>query len=198
MSDLTRRELMIAFGAAGLMPQALAQQIHQAVQEAQSLDQGSAYTPLFFTPHEYATLRLLVDFMIPADENSKGAIDAGAAEFIDYICGHSENQSGYFRYNLSWIDEEMRKRTGVSFLDSPREEQTRFLDLIAYRKNYSALTASGVDFFAYFRALAVDAYYTSPVGMADVGYVGNQVLNSFSVPEEAIQYALRRSPFGGG
>ena len=56
----------------------------------------------------------------------------------------------------------------------------------------------GVDFFSALRGIVVDAYYTSPVGMADIGYMGNQVLTSFSVPEEAIQYALRRSPSGGG
>ena len=71
MSELTRRELFIAFGAAGLL-------------------KGESYAPQFFTPHEYATLRVLVDFIIPADENSKGAIDAGAAEFIDFICAHSD------------------------------------------------------------------------------------------------------------
>jgi gluconate 2-dehydrogenase gamma chain len=194
MSELTRRELLVAFGASGLMPQALAQQVHQAVRDIQSLDQGSAYTPQFFTPHEYATLRMLVDIIIPPDENSKGAIDAGAAEFIDYICSRSDNQSGYYRYGLSWIDEEMQRRTSVAFTDAAREEQIKLLDAIAFRKNSTALSSAGVDFFSHLRGMVVDAYYTSPVGMADVGYLGNRVLDSFSVPDEAVQYALLRSP----
>lgn len=198
MSELTRRELWIAFGATGLLSQALAQQVHQAVRDVQSLDQGASYTPKFFTPREYAMVRLLADFVIPADENSKGALDAGAAEFIDYICSHSGNQGELYRWGLNWIYEEMQRRTGFAFADAAREDQIKLLDVIAYRKNYSSLTSGGVDFFSAFRGMVVDAYYTSPVGMADIGYLGNQVLDSFSVPDEAVQYALRRSPFGGG
>ena len=197
MSEWTRRELFIAFGATGMAPQALAQRIHQAVRDIQSLDQGASYKPQFFTPHEYATARLLADFIIPADENSKGAIDAGASEFIDFICAHSDGNGGYCRYHLGWIDDQMQRRTGAVFNNAARDEQTGFLDLIAYRKNSTALISTGVDFFSYLRGLVVDAYYTSPAGMADIGYMGNQVLESFSVPPEAVQYALRRSPFGG-
>ena len=190
--------MLVAFGVTGLMSQALAQQIHQAVRDVQSLDQGAAYTPLFFTPREYATIRLMANFIIPADDNSRGASDAGAAEFIDYICGHSGNQGGYYRYNLTWIDEEMQRRVGTTFAAATLEEQVKFLDVIAFRKNSTAQNSTVVDFFSYLRSMVVDAYYSSPVGMADIGYMGNQVLDSFSVPQEAVQYALRRSPFGGG
>ena len=198
MSEFTRRELFAAFGATGLMTQAFAQEVHQAVDAIQSLDQGTAYTPQVFTPHEYATLRLLADFIIPADDNSKGASDAGTAEFIDFVCSKVDKVAAYYRYNFGWIDQQMQQRAGAVFIDAPLEEQIKFLDFISYRKNWSELNGSAVDFFAYFRGMAVDAYYTSPVGMADIGYMGNQVLTSFSVPEDAVQYALRRSPFGGG
>ncbi len=187
MSDQNRRQFFLAFGAAALTGQALAQQIHQAV--------ASAYTPQFFTPQEFATLRVLVDLMIPADGNSKGAIDAGAAEFIDFVCSKVENVAGYYRYNMNWMDQEMLRRTGKLFIDAPVTEQTKLLDTLAYRKNATPQNSTVVDFFAYFRGMVVDAYYTSPVGMADIGYMGNQVLDSFSVPDEAVQYALSRSPF---
>jgi len=198
MSELSRRNLLAVFGAAGLSARALAEQIHQSVRDIQSLDQGANYTPQFFTPHEYSTLRLLTDFMIPADANSKGAIDAGAAEFIDFVCSKSDDVAGYYRYNLGFIDQQMQSRAGANFIDAPLAEQTKFLDLISYRSNWSDLTGAAVDFFAYFRFMVVDAYYTSPVGIAGLGYMGNQVLTSFTVPEEAVQYALKRSPFGGG
>ena len=107
MSELTRRELLVALGVGGFLSQAVAQQVHQAVQ---SLDQGDGYLPQFFTAPEYATLRKLADFVIPADETSKGAIDAGAGEFIDYICSLSSNQAGIFRDGLNWIDIEMQRR----------------------------------------------------------------------------------------
>ncbi len=184
MSEPTRRELFLAFAAAGIPQRARAQALE--------------YTPLFFTPHEYATVRLLADLIIPADVNSNGALDAGAAEFIDFICFHSANNGGYCRYNLSWIDDEMVRRTGVVFSDAVRDDQIALLDVLAYRKNATPLNSGVVDFFSYLRALVVDAYYTSPVGIADLGYMGNRVLDSFSVPDEAVRYALRRSPFGEG
>jgi gluconate 2-dehydrogenase gamma chain len=179
MSELTRRELFLAFGAAGLL-------------------RGESYVPQFFTPHEYETLRMLADFILPADANSGGAIDAGAAEFIDFICAHSESNAGYCRYNLRWIDGEMQRRSGAVFTEAAREDQVALLDLIAYRKNSTPAISTVVDFFSYLRGLVVDAYYTSPVGIADIGYMGNRVVESFSVPAEAVAYALGRSPFGGG
>ena len=41
----------------------------------------------------------------------------------------------------------------------------------------------------------VDAYYTSPVGVKDIGYMGNGAMGVFSVPQEAVDYAMKRSPF---
>ena len=42
--------------------------------------------------------------------------------------------------------------------------------------------------------MVVDAYYTSPVGVKDIGYMGNTASSEFSVPAEALAYALKRSP----
>jgi hypothetical protein len=43
--------------------------------------------------------------------------------------------------------------------------------------------------------MVVDAYYTSPIGIKDLGYMGNSAMSQFSVPQEALEYALKRSPF---
>ena len=67
--------------------------------------------------------------------------------------------------------------------------------MIAYRKNESPETAPGIQFFAWVRKMVADAYYTSPIGIKDLGYMGNTALSHFSVPEEAVEYALKRSPF---
>ena len=68
------------------------------------------------------------------------------------------------------------------------------LDLIAYRKNESAELGPGIKFFEWARKMVVDAYYTSPIGIKDLGYMGNTALSKFEVPQEAIDYALKRSP----
>jgi gluconate 2-dehydrogenase gamma chain len=198
MSNPTRRDLLIAFGATGLVTPLLAQHVHQAVGEVKSLDPGPNYKPKYLNAHEYGTLRKLSDFIIPADEHSKGALDAGAAEFIDFLCRANEQMAQTYTGGLAWIDDEMQRRSGNTFLAASREEQTKLLEEIAYRKNKTVANATGVTFFAWCRGMVVDAYYTSPVGIADVGFMGNQVLSSFSVPEEAVRYAIERSPFANG
>jgi len=37
--------------------------------------------------------------------------------------------------------------------------------------------------------------YTSKAGIAELGFKGNGVRATFDVPAEAIEYALKRSPF---
>ncbi len=70
------------------------------------------------------------------------------------------------------------------------------LDLAYGTRGGSPETAGGSQFFMWARNMVVDAYYTSPVGVKDIGYMGNTAMSSFSVPQEAADYALKRSPFG--
>jgi gluconate 2-dehydrogenase gamma chain len=191
----TRRDLLVSIAAAGALTPLLAQHVHQAVGEVKSLDPGPNYKAKYLNAHEYATLRKLSDFIIPADAQSKGALDAGAAEFIDFLCSANEKMAQTYTGGLGWMDGEMQRRFGKTFLGATREEQTKLLDEISFRKNKTAANATGVEFFSWCRGMVIDAYYTSPVGIADVGFMGNQVLSSFSVPEEAIRYAVNRSPF---
>ena len=53
---------------------------------------------------------------------------------------------------------------------------------------------AGVRFFDWVRKMAVDAYYTSEIGIKDLGYAGNQALSEYTVPQETIDYAMNRSP----
>lgn len=52
---------------------------------------------------------------------------------------------------------------------------------------------AGVQFFNWVRRMTVDAYYTSPIGVADVGFRGNQVLGGYETPPEAVEFALRKA-----
>jgi gluconate 2-dehydrogenase gamma chain len=195
MSNPTRRDVLIAFGVTGVVTPLLAQHVHEAVSEVKSLDPGPNYRPKFLTAHEYATLRKLSDFIIPADDHSKGAIDAGAAEFIDFLCSRNEKMAETYTGGLGWIDEATKHRYQQTFISASREQQVALLDEISYRKNQSPANAAGVKFFSWCRGMVIDAFYTSPVGMADIGFIGNTVLSSFSVPDDVLQYALKRSPF---
>jgi hypothetical protein len=198
--DLSRRTLLRTIGAslvlggggADLLSAQDAAHVHHAVADVRA--QGE-YKPKVFTPHEYATLRRLAELIIPPDDHSKGALEAGAPEFIDLLSSNNAELAAIYTGGMAWLDAQMNTRYGKHFVDAEPAQQTAMLDLIAYRKNQTEHPelGPGIVFFDWARKMVVDAYYTSKVGMDDLGFQGNGVLSSFSVPQEAIDYALKRS-----
>ncbi|HWD99335.1 MAG TPA: gluconate 2-dehydrogenase subunit 3 family protein [Bryobacteraceae bacterium] len=197
MDDLSRRELLRVIGSsitlttcgAGVLTPALAQHVHQEVSMAKSLAGGPDYKPAYFSPHQMQTMRKLAELIMP------GATETGAAEYIDFLCSRNEDLALTYSGGLAWMDDYMRRKHDADFLESQPEDQTALLDRLAFRKNASPETATGEQFFVWARNMVVDAYYTSPVGVSDIGFMGNKVRSEFSVPQAAVEYALRRSPF---
>lgn len=192
--NVSRRELLrnaaISLTLGALSAEA-AQHVHHAASEARAA--GGAYTPKLFSEHEWATLRQLADLILPADAVSKSALDAGAPEFIDLLASHNQELAVTFTGGLAWLDDQMGKRHGAAFVDAKPEQQTAMLDLIAYRKNSTPELAPGIRFFDWTRRMVVDAYYTSPAGIKDLGFKGNVGQSAFQVPAAALEYALKRS-----
>ncbi|MDP8982877.1 MAG: gluconate 2-dehydrogenase subunit 3 family protein [Acidobacteriota bacterium] len=194
MSDVSRRDLLrgIALSAAlGALPLEAAQHVHElALQEKAA----GPYKPKLFNPHEYATLRRLADLIVPADDVSPGALAAGAPEFIDLLSSQGPELATIYTGGIAWLDREMLRRYGTDFVGAKPEQQTAMLDLIAYRKNESPELGPGIRFFSWVRKMVVDAFYTSAVGIKDLGYTGNTAVSKFEIPQAAIDYALKRSP----
>jgi gluconate 2-dehydrogenase gamma chain len=196
MSEFTRRDWLALAGAsylAGALDLEAAQHVHNAVSGAKNL--GQPYQAKFFQTHEYKTLQILADLIVPADAESKGALDAGAPEFIDLLCSQNEELGLIYTGGLGWLDGATRRRFSANFAGANNAQRIELLNLIAYRKNNSPEFGSGIRFFAWARKMVVDAYYTHPAGIAHVGYIGNAGMATFQVPAEAIEYALKRSPF---
>lgn len=202
-SNVSRREVLktigtsmiLTTGGVGVLPPILAQHVHHAVMDIKSLDGGPNYKPKFLTAHEYATMRRLSDIIVPADEKSKGALDSGAAEYIDFLSSKSKEFADIFTGGLAWLDAAMQKRYKKTFVEASPQQQLEMCDLIAYRKNASAELGPGISFFRWARNVVVDAYYTSPVGMAALGFMGNSAMAEFKVPQECLDYVISRSPF---
>jgi gluconate 2-dehydrogenase gamma chain len=201
--QFSRRDLLRNIGTsvalatygAGLVTPGAAQHVHNAVAAQKAASPKGPYAPKCFTAHEFATLQKLSELIIPADDHSPGALEAGAAEFIDYIVSIYTDLAEIFTGGIGWLDREMQRRYQADFLNAKPDEQIAMLELIAYRKNESPEVAPGIRFFAWVRNLVTDAYYTSPIGIKDLGYMGNKAVSEFTVPAEAVQYALKRSPF---
>jgi hypothetical protein len=191
MEDTSRRELFRIIGSSlvlttagsGVLSPALAQQVHAEI------GGGAGYMPKAFNQHNFDTLKKLAEIIVP------GASEAGAAEYIDFLSAHNQELAAIFNGGFAWLDHYMRQNYGIDFLKASDAQRTELLDQLAWAKNVTAATAPGVPFWTWTRNMVVDAYYTSPAGVKDIGYMGNRAMASFSVPKEAVDYALKRSPF---
>lgn len=198
--DYSRRALLRHIGAsitlAAAGQQMLSAQDVQHVHEAVAAETN--YKPKALTAHEYATLQRLSDLIVPADERSQGALATKAADFIDFLCAATDDMKRIYTGGLAWLDNEMMKRyDGKDFLGAAQAQQKEMLDLIAFRENRQTdpSIGEGIQFFSWARNMVVDAYYTHPTGSKELGYMGNSAMSHFSVPQEAIDYAIKRSPF---
>jgi hypothetical protein len=195
MSEVTRRDLLqrIALSiTAGQLSLEAAQHVHGLA--AQEKAAHGVYKPKGLNAHEYKTLAKLADYIVPAEGDSGSATDAGAPEWIDLMSSENPELLAIYTGGIAWLDHAMQLRNAPNFVDATAAQQTAMLDLIAYRKNESPELGPGIKFFEWARKMVVDAYYTSPIGIKDLGYMGNTALRKFEVPQQAIDYALKRSP----
>jgi gluconate 2-dehydrogenase gamma chain len=185
---ISRRDILktLALSTVGgsvlqVIPAQAAEYAHQAVRKDKAAAPSGKYTPKYFTPHQYETLTSLCDSIIPKDEKSPGAIEAGAPEFIDLLTSENEHYQLKLGGGLYWLDGFCTDRYTGPYLTCTPEQRKSVLDLIAFRKNAKAdpTLSQGVVFFAFVRNLACDAFYTSKIGIADLQYIGNTVLPEF-------------------
>ena len=192
MSDIGRRDVLSGIAAlalAGPLGVAQAQHVHETV-AADTKVTGGIYKPKALTQHEFETLRKLSELIVP------GATKGATAEFVDTLSTQNPEMLAIFSGGLAWLDNAMKKSNNTTFLAAKPEQQTALLDLIAYRKNETPELAAGIRFFVWARRLAVDGYYTSPAGIKEIGYMGNKGMKEFTVPQAAIDYAVKRSGLG--
>jgi len=185
--SISRRDILrtLAVGVTGsvlqVIPGEAAEFVHQMVHKEKAGAPAGNYTPKYFSASQYATLVNLCDMIIPKDEKCGGAVEAGAPEFIDLLT--SENDKFQLRLGggLFWLDGYCTDHYGKTFLECAPEQKKEVLDLIAFRKNakQDPLLSQGVSFFSFLRNMTCDGYYTSKIGIADLGYIGNTTLREF-------------------
>jgi len=151
--------------------------------------QGTAFVPEFFTGHEYATVRLLVDLIIPADERSGSATDAGVPEFMDFMMLDRPDMQGWMRGGLAWLDIDCQRRFDRTFADADQAQRTELLDTIAWPDQADDDLSHGVAFFNRFRDLTASGFWSTEMGIADLQYTGNRVVPQWTgCPEEALRH----------
>lgn len=145
----------------------------------------------FFTPEEMATITVLGDIIIPKDEVSGSASDAKVPDFIEFIVKDKPEHQTPMRGGLRWLDIECFKRYNNSFVECNKQQQIEMVDAIAYPKKAKPEMKQGVAFFNLMRNLTATGFYTTEIGVKDVGYMGNTPNQWNGVPADVLkQYNL--------
>jgi hypothetical protein len=135
--------------------------------------QPEPFTPAFFNALEWRTVRVLVDIVIPRDAKSGSATEAGVPEFMDFIMAEYPGNRARMRSGLGWLNAESRRRFGVPFPDATETQRLALVEDIAWPRRAQPEHAPGVEFFNAFRDLTATGFFTSRMGIEDLGYIGN-------------------------
>jgi len=180
----SRRELLQALTLAGLASTfcgfsrwsyALAEEVDpHHHQDAPVQIAHAAYTPQFFSPHEYRTVEVLADLILPATEDGShqlqpGAKQAGVAEFIDFMVSSDPSLQPQFRDGLAWLD---KASEPAGFAALSREQPNALLERLAYKAKHRESEKTGQQFFRLFRKYTVMGFYTSRIGLESLDYPG--------------------------
>jgi gluconate 2-dehydrogenase gamma chain len=179
---ISRRDVLrtLAVGVAGgsvlqVIPLEAAELAHQLVHKEKAAAPAGKYTPKYFNAKQYEAILSLCDAIIPKDEKSAGALEAGAPEFIDLLTSENDEFQLALGGGLMWLDTHCIDQYGKVFMECTPEQRKEILDLIAFRKNAKndPGLSQGVAFFALLRNMTCDGYYTSKIGIQDLQYIGN-------------------------
>lgn len=140
----------------------------------------------FFTAHEMETITILGDIIIPKDEISGSASDAKVPEFIEFIVHDMPSHQVPLKGGLRWLDLQCLKQYEKSFKECSAAQRIEMVDQIAYPKKAKPEMSQGVKFFSLMRDLTATGFYTSEIGVKDIGYAGNQPNQWNGVPEDVL------------
>ncbi len=145
----------------------------------------------FFTAHEMATITVLVDIIIPKDSVSGSATDAKVPEFIEFIVKDMPYHQVPLRGGLKWLDMQCLNRFEKPFIETTAQNQISLIDEIAYPNKAKPEMQAGVSFFNRMRSLTASGFYTTKIGIDDIGYVGNAPNQWDGVPVDVLkQYGM--------
>ncbi len=150
--------------------------------------------PTFFSQDEISTITILGDIIIPKDAVSGNASDAGVPGFIEFIVKDMPEYQTPLRGGLRWLDVQCLNRFGKAFKDSGENQQIEMVNEIAWPKKARPEMQQGVAFFNLMRNLVATGFYTSEMGVKDIGYIGNVPNQWNGVPDYVLkQYNMAYS-----
>ncbi len=142
---------------------------------------------VFFSADEMATITLLADIIIPRDEISGSASEAKVPEFIEFIVKDKPEHQVPMRGGLRWLDLHSLKHFDKPFANLNTTQQLEMVDKIAYPLKANGEDKQGSAFFSLMRNLTLSGFYTTPMGVQDIGYMGNKPNQWNGVPDEVLK-----------
>lgn len=146
--------------------------------------------PLTFSEQQRRAAKTLCDFILPADAEGPAASTVGVVEFIDEWISAPYPQFAADRPvildGLAWFDDTAQQRFARRFADLTLPEATTLCDESCQKPQ--------AGFFSRYRQLTAVGYYSTPVGMRDLGYVGNVPLASYDGPPAAVLKRMGLEP----
>lgn len=191
MNPISRRAALkivtsAPLAAALVWTPAEAEQAHEHAQQAQAA--RKPFSPKFFKPNEYAMVTILVDLIIPRDERSGSATDAGVPPFMDFMMIDQPRRQVAMRGGLALVDRLSNARFGKRFVSASDAQRRQLLDEIAYTTNPDPGLSHAVAFFSSFRDLTASGFWSTKMGVADLQYQGNVFVDEWNgCPERALQ-----------
>ena len=159
---------------------------------AEKIREKELQSAKFFDDHELKTITILGDIIIPKDETSGSASDAGVPAFIEFIVKDQPRYQTPLRGGLKWLDIQSLKRFNADFASCTSQQQIEIVDDIAFPEKAKPEFQQGVSFFNTMRDLTACGFFTSKIGIKDLGYVGNTPNQWDGVPADVLaQYGVK-------
>ena len=152
---------------------------HQAAHPGPASAPAAAYKPVFFNEHQYKTVDVVSELIIPTTD-TPGATAAGVAAYIDFMVKEDPRLQEPYRQGLVWLDKKANDLSKANFINLKPDQQTAILTLISQPAAGRDPDATGRDFFRTIKSMTVDGYYTSKIGIhEELKYKGNDYLTEF-------------------
>lgn len=140
----------------------------------------------FFDEYELKTITVLGDIIMPKDDVSGNASEAGVPAFIEFIVKDKPHYQLPMRGGLKWLDMQCLKQFNNPFVNCTAQQQIAMVDQIAYPELAKPEMKQGVAFFNVMRDLTTTGFFSSDIGIKDLGYMGNKPNQWDGVPQEVL------------
>jgi hypothetical protein len=153
----------------------------------EKLNDQKLFAETYFREHELLTIAVLCDIILPNEHPNGGALDAGLPDFVEFMVKDRVRYKLPLRGGIAWLDNRAIEKFDADFINISEPQRLSLCDEIAYPDVKDPELQPGISFFSLMRDLTLTGYYTTALGLEDLGYKGNTPNVWDGVPEQVLQ-----------